>query len=53
MIMQLLPLIIILEVLLSAFIIWGILNEEKLINFEDHIFYDLKKLVKNIIIVKK
>lgn len=51
--LQLSPLIIILEILLSAFIVWGILNEEKLVNFEDQIFSDLKKLVKNIIIVKK
>lgn len=32
-----LPLIILLEILFSCFIVWGILNEEKLINFEDHI----------------
>jgi hypothetical protein len=48
-----LSIIILLEILLSCFIVWGILNEEKLVNFEDHVFSDLQKLVKNIIIVKK
>ncbi len=43
MILQILPLIIILEILLSAFIVWGILNEEKLIDFEDQI---IKKILK-------
>lgn len=47
-----LAIIILLEFLLSCFIVWGILNEEKLVNFEDHIFSGLKKLVKNIIIEK-
>lgn len=35
--LQLLPLIIILEILLSVFIVWGILNENKLIDFENKI----------------
>ena len=35
--LQLLPLIIILEILLTAFIVWGILNENKLIDFENKI----------------
>ena len=43
MIVQLLPLIIILEILLSAFIVWGLLNEEKLIDFEDQI---IKKILR-------
>ena len=43
MIMQLLPLIIILEILLTAFIVWGILNENKLIEFENRI---IKKILK-------
>ena len=45
MILQLLPLIIILEILLSAFIVWGILNEKKLIDFENRI---MKKILKRI-----
>lgn len=53
MIMQLLPLIIILEILLSAFIVWGILNENRLIEFENRIFSELTKKIKNIKIVKK
>ena len=45
MIMQLLPLIIILEILLSAFIVWGILNENKLIDFENQI---IKKIIQGV-----
>ena len=41
MIMQLLPLIIIFEILLSAFIVWGILNENKLIEFENQIIKEI------------
>ena len=37
MMLQLLPLIITLEILLTAFIVWGILNENKLIDFENKI----------------
>jgi hypothetical protein len=48
-----LAIIIFFEIPLSCFIVWGILHEEKLVNFEDQIFLGLKKLVKNIIIVKK
>ena len=43
MIMQLLPLIIILEILLTCFVVWGILNEERLIDFEDQL---IKKILK-------
>ena len=43
MILQLLPLIIILEILLTCFIVWGILNEEKLVNFENRI---IKKILR-------
>ena len=32
-----LSIIILLEILFSCFIVWGILNEEKLVNFEDQI----------------
>lgn len=35
--LQLLPLIIVLEILLTAFVVWGILNENKLIDFENKI----------------
>ena len=35
--LQLLPLIIILEILFACFIVWGILNENKLIEFENRI----------------
>ena len=45
MILQLLPLIIILEILLTAFIVWGILNENKLIKFEDQI---IKKIIQGV-----
>ena len=45
MIMQLLPLIIILEILLSAFIVWGILNENKLIEFENQI---IKRIIQGV-----
>ena len=41
--LQLLPIIIVLEILLSAFIVWGLLNEEKLIDFEDQI---IKKILR-------
>lgn len=43
--LQLLPLIIILEILLSAFIVWGILNENKLIDFENQI---IKKIIQGV-----
>ena len=45
MILQFLPLIIILEILLSAFIVWGILNENKLIEFENQI---IKKIIQGV-----
>lgn len=45
MILQLLPLIIILEILLTAFIVWGIYNEPVLIDFENRI---IKKILKRI-----
>ena len=41
--LQLLPLIIILEILLTAFIVWGIYNEDKLINFENQIIKGIIK----------
>ena len=43
MILQLLPLIIILEILLTAFVVWGILNENKLIDLENQI---IRKLIR-------
>lgn len=43
--LQLLPLIIILEILLSAFIVWGILNENKLIEFENQI---IKRIIQGV-----
>ena len=43
--LQLLPLIIILEILLTAFIVWGILNENKLIEFENQI---IKKIIQGV-----
>lgn len=46
MISQLLPLIIILEILLSAFIVWGILNENKLIDLENRIIKKIAQGVK-------
>ena len=41
--LQLLPLIIMLELLLTAFIVWGIYNEDKLINFENQIIKGIIK----------
>ena len=41
--LQLLPIIIICEILLTAFIVWGILNEKKLIDFENRI---IKKILR-------
>lgn len=41
--LQLLPLIITLEILLTCFIVWGVYNEDKLINFENQI---IKKILK-------
>lgn len=38
--------IILLEILLSCFIVWGILNEEKLVNFENKIIKKLIQAVK-------
>lgn len=48
-----LAVIIFFEIPLSCFIVWGILNENKLIEFENIIFSELTKKVKNIKIVKK
>lgn len=45
MIIQLLPLIIMLEILLSAFIVWGILNEPVLIELENRI---IKKIIQGV-----
>ena len=46
MIIQLLPLIIILEILFACFIVWGILNENKLIELENQIIKKIVKAVK-------
>lgn len=53
MILQILPLIIILEIILTCFIFYGFMNEKKLIDFENRIFSELTKKIKNIRIEKK
>ena len=45
MIIQLLPLIIILEILLSCFIVWGIYNEPVLIELENQI---IKRIIQGV-----
>lgn len=44
--------IITLEIIATAAIVYGFTQEEKIVQFEDQVFCHLKKIVKNIIIVK-
>lgn len=46
-----LSIIILLEILFSCFIVWGILNAEKLVNFENQIIIKIIKAVKNEILL--
>lgn len=39
--------VIVIEVLLTAFVAWGIMHEEKLVDFEDKIIFAILRKIRN------